>query len=120
MVEGDNGNAFIDGTFAEYDGETGFTCHTIGTGCIMLQLPQPYLLDQMKLLLWDKGKRQYSYHVEISTDKKQWTRIIEKNLVSSWREVKFNHQPVVFVKIGGPHNTANTDFHVVHIACQAQ
>uniref|UniRef100_A0A7E4V492 BTB domain-containing protein n=1 Tax=Panagrellus redivivus TaxID=6233 RepID=A0A7E4V492_PANRE len=119
-VEGSNGNAFIFGTFAEYDGGSGFTCHTIGTGCIMLQLPQPYLLDQMKLLLWDKDQRQYSYHIEVSTDKKQWTRIVEENLVSSWREVNFNRQPVVFVKIVGTHNTANTDFHVVHIACQAQ
>jgi hypothetical protein len=31
-----------------YNMETGYTCHQIGNGGLIVQLPQPYLLDSMR------------------------------------------------------------------------
>jgi len=39
-----------------YDWDSGYTCHQLGSGAIVIQLAQPYLLSSMRLLLWDLGK----------------------------------------------------------------
>ncbi|OQR73196.1 btb poz domain-containing protein 9-like [Tropilaelaps mercedesae] len=55
----------------------------LGSGYIVVQLPQPYMVDSMRLLLWDCDARSYSYYVEISVDKKKWTRIADRIRTSS-------------------------------------
>uniref|UniRef100_A0A7E4ZRH6 Cadherin domain-containing protein n=1 Tax=Panagrellus redivivus TaxID=6233 RepID=A0A7E4ZRH6_PANRE len=44
------------------------TYHEIGKDPIIVQLPQPYLLGDMKLLVNDADSRAYSYNIEVSTD----------------------------------------------------
>ena len=50
VVEGvsRNRNALIDGDTHNYDWESGYTCHQIGSGCIIIQLAQPYVLGTMR------------------------------------------------------------------------
>ena len=50
LIEGvsRNRNALIDGNTENYDWESGYTCHQIGSGCITIQLAQPYIIGSMR------------------------------------------------------------------------
>ena len=115
-------NALINGDWENYDWDTGYTCHQVGSGAIVVQLPQPYFIDSMRLLLWDIDSRHYSYFIEVSVDQQKWHRVQDKTNepCRSWQLIKFPARPVVFVKIVGTQNTANEVFHCVHFECPAQ
>lgn len=44
-------NALLDGNTKTYDWNYGYTCHQIGSGNILVQLGQPYLVDSMRYIL---------------------------------------------------------------------
>ena len=43
-----NRNDLIDGSIKNYDLESGYTCHQVGSGSITIQLAQPYIIGSMK------------------------------------------------------------------------
>ncbi|CAI2353213.1 unnamed protein product [Caenorhabditis sp. 36 PRJEB53466] len=61
-------NALINGDITTYDWDSGYTCHQIGSGHIMVQLAQPYIISSMRILLWNCDDRFYSYYVTVSTN----------------------------------------------------
>ncbi|EJW86771.1 hypothetical protein WUBG_02318 [Wuchereria bancrofti] len=115
-------NALINGETSNYDWDNGYTCHQLGSGAIIVQLPQPYLIDSMRLLLWDCDDRHYSYYVEVSCDNTSWTRIADKTQehCRAWQILRFDRLPVVFIRLVGTHNSVNEVFHCVHFECPAQ
>ena len=70
MVEGEFANYLLDGNVNDYTYDKGFCRHMIGqteTGehkAIAIRLSQPTILNNLKLLLWDKDERAYSYYIE--------------------------------------------------------
>ncbi len=50
-------NSLLDGNTQFYDWESGYTCHQLGSGCILIQLGQPYLIDSMRLITFRRIKR---------------------------------------------------------------
>jgi BTB/POZ domain-containing protein 9 len=70
-------NALINGNCEEYDWDVGYTCHQIGSGSITVQLPQPYLINSMRLLLWDCDDRSYSFDIDVSSDGQAWTQVVK-------------------------------------------
>ncbi|CAJ0929536.1 unnamed protein product, partial [Mesorhabditis belari] len=112
-------HALINGETLGYDWDTGYTCHQIASGSIVIQLPQPYIISTMRLLLWDCDSRSYSYHIDVSTNKKDWKTVVDKTgeACRSWQNLEFEPVPVVFVRIVGTHNTVNEVFHCVHFEC---
>ncbi|CAG0901904.1 unnamed protein product [Cyprideis torosa] len=112
-------NALLNGDTENYDWDSGYTCHQLGTGAIIVQLNQPYILDSMRLLLWDCDARHYSYYVEVSTNQREWEMVVDHRgeLRRSWQTIFFAPRPVVFIRIIGTHNTANEVFHCVHFEC---
>ena len=114
-------NALLNGNTREYDWDSGYTCHQLGCGAILVQLAQPYIVSSMRLLLWDKDDRSYSYYVEVSTDQKKWAKVVDKTqeCCRSWQPLTFERCPVAFIKIVGTRNTANEVFHLVHLECPA-
>ncbi|XP_034158848.1 BTB/POZ domain-containing protein 9 isoform X2 [Pangasianodon hypophthalmus] len=115
-------NALLNGDTSHYDWDSGYTCHQLGSGAIVIQLAQPYLLSSMRLLLWDCDERSYSYYVELSTNQQHWVRVVDRTRVAcrSWQTLRFERQPASFIRIVGTHNTANEVFHCVHFECPAQ
>ncbi|RWS10709.1 BTB/POZ domain-containing protein 9-like protein [Dinothrombium tinctorium] len=115
-------NALINGDWKNYDWDTGYTCHQLGSGAIVVQLAQPYMIDSMRLLLWDIDSRTYSYYIEVSTDQQTWKMVVDKRNEScrSWQLIRFPRRPVVFIRIVGTFNTANEVFHCVHFECPSQ
>jgi BTB/POZ domain-containing protein 9 len=102
-------NALINGDYKNYDWDSGYTCHQLGSGCISIQLAQPYVIGSMRLLLWDCDNRSYSYCIETSLDQSNWTIVCDKRneACRSWQVIVFQPKPISFIKITGTHNTAN-------------
>ncbi|XP_054759459.2 BTB/POZ domain-containing protein 9-like [Lytechinus pictus] len=115
-------NALLNGDTKNYDWDSGYTCHQLGSGSIVVQLAQPYVIGSIRLLLWDCDARTYSYFVDVSTDQQTWTRVADKTKDNcrSWQTLYFQRRPVTFIKIVGTRNTANEVFHCVHFECPAQ
>ncbi|XP_071486886.1 BTB/POZ domain-containing protein 9-like [Diadema antillarum] len=115
-------NALLNGDTKNYDWDSGYTCHQLGSGSIIVQLAQPYVLGSIRLLLWDCDTRTYSYFVDVSTDNQSWIRVADKTKEAcrSWQTLYFPRRPVTFIRIVGVRNTANEVFHCVHFECPAQ
>ncbi|XP_041353086.1 BTB/POZ domain-containing protein 9-like isoform X2 [Gigantopelta aegis] len=114
-------DALINGETRHYDWDSGYTCHQLGSGAIVVQLAQPYIIDSIRLLLWDCDDRSYSYYVEVSTDQQKWQMVADKKneACKSWQTIRFERRPVALIRIVGIHNTANEVFHCVHFECPA-
>merc|ERR1739844_477693 len=114
-------HALLNGDTNNYDWDSGYTCHQLGSGAILVQLGQPFVIDSMKLLLWDCDERRYSYYIEVSNNKSDWEVVWDrsKEPCHSWQDISFPRRPVVFIKIIGTQNTANEVFHCVHFECPA-
>ncbi|KAI6237331.1 BTB/POZ domain-containing protein 9 [Aphelenchoides besseyi] len=110
-------NALLDGEREDYDWDSGYTCHQLGSGSIIINLPQPYLVNSMRLLLWDLDDRVYSFNIDVSSDNERWMRVIEATGLRSWQTLRFPTIPVVFIRIEGTFNSANEVFHCVHFEC---
>ncbi|CAF1083880.1 unnamed protein product [Rotaria sordida] len=112
-------NALINGDYLSYDWDSGYTCHQLGSGGIVIQLCQPHVVSSMRLLLWDCDNRSYSYYIETSYDNVTWTKAVDKQAIAckSWEILTFSPRIVVFIRICGTHNTANEVFHCVHFEC---
>ena len=115
-------NALINGDYKNYDWDSGYTCHQLGSGNIIIQLSQPYVIDSMRLLLWDCDNRSYSYYIETSLDQTNWTVCVDKRneTCSSWQVLVFPPRAMSFIRIVGTHNTANEVFHCVHFECPCE
>ncbi|XP_033123857.1 BTB/POZ domain-containing protein 9-like [Anneissia japonica] len=115
-------NALLNGDTKHYDWDSGYTCHQLGSGSIVVQLAQPYVIGSIRMLLWDCDDRTYSYHIEVSTDNQTWVRVADKTKENcrSWQTLNFPQKAVAFIKIVGTRNTANEVFHCVHFECPAQ
>ncbi|CAH8680767.1 unnamed protein product [Schistosoma rodhaini] len=114
-----NRNALIDGNIRMYDWNSGYTCHQLGNGAIVVQLAQPFLLRSMRFLLWDLDSRTYSYSVYVSNDRVDWKLVRDASTepCRSWQIIKFPLQLVTFIRVVGSYNTANDVFHLVHLEC---
>ncbi|XP_063230023.1 BTB/POZ domain-containing protein 9 [Bacillus rossius redtenbacheri] len=115
-------NSLLNGDVHNYDWDSGYTCHQLGSGAILVQLGQPYMIHSMRLLLWDIDGRSYHYYVEVSVNMWDWVVVADKTRESceSWQLLTFKPCPVVFIRIVGTHNTSNEVFHCVHLECPAQ
>ncbi|XP_034941957.1 BTB/POZ domain-containing protein 9 [Chelonus insularis] len=113
-------SVLLNGDTTNYDWDSGYTCHQLGSGCILVQLGQPYIIGTMRLLLWDCDDRSYSYYIEVSKNSWHWDRVIDKSneQCRSWQTLRFHPpRPIVYIRIVGTHNTANEVFHCVHFEC---
>lgn len=112
-------NALLNGDTKQYDWDSGYTCHQLGSGAILIQLGQPYIISSLRLLLWDCDDRSYSYYIESSVNIWEWEMVVDntRENCKSWQVIRFAPRPVVFIRIVGTHNTANEVFHCVHFEC---
>ncbi|XP_055911449.1 BTB/POZ domain-containing protein 9 [Eupeodes corollae] len=115
-------NALLNGDFVNYDWDSGYTCHQLGSGEILVRLGQPYYIGSMRLLLWDCDQRTYNFYIETSVNQKDWQIVVDKRTESakSWQNFAFPPRPMVFIRIVGTRNTANEIFHCVHLECPSQ
>ena len=68
-IEGQVKDVLLNGDTENYSGEQGYTTHTIArdhSKGIMVQLNHPYIVNCIRMLLWDRDNRSYSYFVQVS------------------------------------------------------
>lgn len=62
-------DVLLNGDTENYSGEQGYTTHTITrdhSKGITVQLNHPYIINCIRMLLWDRDNRSYSYFVQVS------------------------------------------------------
>lgn len=60
VIRGEMKAALLDGDIQSYDLDRGFTRHPIDDNCgqgVVIRLGQPYILNTIRLLLWDRDAR---------------------------------------------------------------
>lgn len=115
-------NSLLNGNVKDYDWDTGYTCHQLGSGNILIQLGQPYLISSIRILLWDCDERTYSFYIETSVNAHDWETVVDKKSerLQSWQSFTFDPRPVTYIRIVGTYNSANEIFHIVHFECPNQ
>ncbi|XP_017886024.1 BTB/POZ domain-containing protein 9-like [Ceratina calcarata] len=69
VLQGEMRSYLLDGDTNNYDMEQGYTRHTITDSRehgILVKLGTQCIINHIKMLLWDKDMRSYSYYVEVS------------------------------------------------------
>uniref|UniRef100_A0A8C9ESK3 BTB domain containing 9 n=1 Tax=Pavo cristatus TaxID=9049 RepID=A0A8C9ESK3_PAVCR len=94
VVKGELKSALLDGDTQNYDLDHGFSRHPIDDDCrsgIEIKLGQPSIINHIRILLWDRDSRSYSYYIEVSMDELDWIRVIDhsKYLCRSWQNLYF-------------------------------
>ncbi|XP_062896915.1 BTB/POZ domain-containing protein 9 isoform X2 [Mobula hypostoma] len=122
VIGGELKAALLDGDTQNYDLDHGFSRHPIDEDCrsaIEVKLGQASILNHIRMLLWDRDSRSYSYYIEVSMDELDWIRIIDhsKYLCRSWQNLFFSPQVCRYIRIVGTHNTVNKVFHLVSFEC---
>lgn len=86
-----------------------------GNENIIVELGTISEINHIKLLLWDRDKRSYSYCIETSVDQSSWNRVIDftEYYCRSWQFLFFPSQAVRYIKIVGTRNTENSWFQAV-------
>jgi BTB/POZ domain-containing protein 9 len=46
-------NVLLNNDTKNYDWDSGYTCHQLGSGAIVVQLAQPYIVDSLRYVLMD-------------------------------------------------------------------
>ncbi|XP_050426643.1 BTB/POZ domain-containing protein 9-like [Adelges cooleyi] len=112
----------LDGDYNMYDRHHGYTYHALGSGCIVVQLDQPYMLSSMRMLLWDYDEQHYMYTIEASVNNIVWEMVVDKSkeLTQSWQLLQFDPRPIVFIRITGVYSSDGNDFRCVYLEAPAQ
>lgn len=92
--------------------EKGYTRHAITDANdqgIIVELGTTSIINHIKILLWDRDMRSYSYFVEVSVNQTQWDRVVDHSSYNcrSWQYIYFPARSVKFIKVIGTHNTVN-------------
>jgi BTB/POZ domain-containing protein 9 len=68
VLQGEMRSYLLNGDTHNYDMERGYTRHTITDAQehgILIQLGTQYIINHIKMLLWDRDMRSYSYYIEV-------------------------------------------------------
>ncbi|XP_069624403.1 BTB/POZ domain-containing protein 9 isoform X2 [Ranitomeya imitator] len=94
VVKGELKSALLDGDTQNYDLDHGFSRHPIEDDCrsgLEVKLGQPSIINHIRLLLWDRDSRSYSYYIEVSMDELDWIRVTDHSrfYCRSWQKLYF-------------------------------
>ncbi|XP_059501047.1 BTB/POZ domain-containing protein 9 isoform X3 [Stegostoma tigrinum] len=122
VIGGELKAALLDGDTQNYDLDHGFCRHPIDEDCrsgIEVKLGQASILNHIRMLLWDRDSRSYSYYIEVSMDELDWIRIVDHSnyLCRSWQNLFFTPRVCRYIRVVGTHNTVNKVFHLVSFEC---
>ncbi|KAG7307024.1 BTB/POZ domain-containing protein 9 [Plutella xylostella] len=97
--------------------ERGYTRHSISEDNpgLIVRLQARVIFNHIRLLLWDRDNRSYTYYIEVSVDQKEWVRVVDHSryYCRSWQNLYFEPRVVQYIKVVGTSNTVNKVFHAV-------
>lgn len=80
MQENSDGVSILDELDHPYDTEKGYVRHNISSRNdegIIVELANNFLINHIKMHLWDCDTRSYSYFIDVSIDNIHWERVID-------------------------------------------
>ncbi|RZB38694.1 BTB, BACK, and/or F5 F8 type C domain containing protein, partial [Asbolus verrucosus] len=93
-----------------------FASHVIGDEeGIIIKLEIPAFVNHISMKFPDTDQRYYSYYIEVSTDKKNWKKIIDYSKYScrSLQDLYFEQEIVRYIKIKGTNSTVDNRLHLL-------
>jgi hypothetical protein len=124
ITGGSRPEELIDGNDSNYSGGTGFATSVWSATppqAFVITLKEPYAIDYIRILLWDRDDRFYRYKLEICPDAAgtAWTVAADYTGPTEqrrgWQVVRFKPQPVKLIRLTGAHNSSNSGFHAVEV-----
>lgn len=111
-IQGECRSALLDGDVTSYDMENGYTRHCItdnNDAGIVVELGTMCMINHIRMLLWDRDSRAYSYFVEVSGNQQHWERVVDYSEYHcrSWQYLYFEARPVRYLRLVGTQNTVN-------------
>lgn len=111
-IQGECRSSLLDGDVTSYDMENGYTRHCItdnNDAGIVVELGTMCMINHIRMLLWDRDSRAYSYYVEVSGNQLHWERVVHYNEYHcrSWQYLYFEARPVRYIRLVGTQNTVN-------------
>lgn len=111
-IQGECRSSLLDGDVTSYDMENGYTRHCItdnNDAGIVVELGTMCMINHIRMLLWDRDSRAYSYYVEVSGNQQHWERVVDYSEYHcrSWQYLYFEARPVRYLRLVGTQNTVN-------------
>lgn len=101
VLQGEMRSYLLNGDVLNYDMERGYTRHTITESPeqgILIKLGTQCIINSVKMLLWDRDMRSYSYYIEVCT-----CRNVTLNNVQCNVEPTFH--PIILPSVKGIHGS---------------
>ncbi|XP_050435399.1 BTB/POZ domain-containing protein 9-like [Adelges cooleyi] len=121
IIEGESrfdNNTLLD-QLDERDVYRRYTWHKLGSGCILIQLPQPFMLSSIRMLLEIDPDELvfFKYTIEVSVNNKEWKMVANKTKkeTQSMQLLNFDPTPIVFIRITGVHCSDGDEFRCVYL-----
>lgn len=118
-IQGECRSSLLDGDVTSYDMENGYTRHCItdnNDAGIVVELGTMCMINHIRMLLWDRDSRAYSYYVEVSGNQQHWERVVDYSEYHcrSWQYLYFEARPVRYLRLVGTQNTVNRVSRAIH------
>ncbi|KAI6657469.1 BTB/POZ domain-containing protein 9 [Oopsacas minuta] len=122
VTEGQQTQCLLDGNSENYNWDHGFTLHRIDPEKpegITIKLGRPHIINTIRMLLFDRDYRSYSYVIQVSLDQEKWLKVVDYSsyYCRSWQELHFQARVVQYIRVIGTMNTHNRSFHLVAFEC---
>ena len=128
VFDGNSGPVLIDGNVTDYGGIPGAahgasrgSAHVFGSRpSWVVELPQTYLLSEIRVLLWDRDRRFYRYVAETSVDGRTYRTAADRSQGEwrSWQKLAFSPRPVRYIRLRGVYSSrlkSPNGMHVVEL-----
>lgn len=84
-------------------------------GFMVVTLDKPYLLERIRMRLWDYEPRTYTYSIETSVDGVHYESASDERTGSSWQELSFTPRAVRYIRIHGLGCSEMERFHILTV-----
>ncbi|RZC37379.1 BACK, BTB, and/or F5 F8 type C domain containing protein, partial [Asbolus verrucosus] len=95
-----------------------FASHVVGDeGGITVKLGALAIINHICMKFVDTDQRHYSYYIEVSTDNKNWKKVVDYSTYAcrSQQDLYFDKEVVLYVRIVGTESTADNALHLVFL-----
>lgn len=107
-------NALLNGDTRNYDWDSGYTCHQLGSGAIVIQLAQPYSISSLRYiwthhLLWEQETGLWNIEMSTSGEVIVWSVLMIQTIICpslSW-----------YSAVSQLKRTMGTFFHLLYFIC---
>ncbi|KAJ3643693.1 hypothetical protein Zmor_026389 [Zophobas morio] len=82
---------------------------------LVIKFGFPFVINHIRMCLYDGDLRIFRYYVEVSLDQKKWKKVIDYSEIAcrSYQHLYFGKEIVQYVKVVGTYSSLNEAFHLI-------